>query len=144
MMQLDRGPHVSRPWKKAKLLLTSCPLVEWRSWSGSGTYGSCMSIPLDQVRSELNLLGYGKEKTARTLLVHVSTMIFKSDQNYSDFTEGRGNGIVAGCQRSKTIARAVTLLGFGKTRAFSRTALGCKNILLPRYQVKMPWTKLGL
>lgn len=60
-------------------------------------------------------------------------MLFKAGVHFSDFTDAGGNGTVAGCQRSNTIGRAVTVLGLEKDRAYTRGTLGCNNVALPEY-----------
>ena len=98
------------------------------------------SIPLALVRSELNLMGYGKHNFAGTWLAHGAPMILKAGQKYSDFTEARCNGIVLGCQRPNTIARAVALLGLERTGAFTRNELGARILFLRTS--RMFWIKL--
>ena len=60
-------------------------------------------------------------------------MWIRSNGSFSDITLPRGNGAVAGCQKSNTISSAITLIVPEERRKFTKDDLGCVNILLPRY-----------
>lgn len=89
------------------------------------------TIPFTLIRSELKACQYPVAAIARILMQHGSPMWIKGLGSYSDIKRPRGNGAVAGCQKSNTIARAVTLIGLDDLREFTRTNLGCNNTLLP-------------
>lgn len=92
-----------------------------------------VTIPFHLIRSQLGVCGYPSDSTSRILIQHGVPMLIKSGTCVSDFTQARGNGAVAGCQKSNTIARAVNLIGLGDLRAYTRETLGCTNSLLPKY-----------
>lgn len=88
------------------------------------------SIPTKLIRSELETCNYPVGTIARILMLHRSPMWIKGFGSYSDITRPRGNEAVAGCQKSNTIARAVTLIGLDELRGLTKTTLGCNNSLL--------------
>ena len=88
------------------------------------------TIDLAILREELSNQGYGYTKTALTMLVHVAPMLLKLGNVFEGPTNSRGRGIVAGCGRSGSMARGLTVRTLGKRRAFCQKLLGVNNSLL--------------
>lgn len=88
------------------------------------------SIDPAVLREDLSTQGYGYTKTALTMLVHFAPMLLKLGNVYEGPTNSRGCGIVAGCGRSGSMARGLTVRTLGKLRAFCTRLLGVNNSLL--------------
>ena len=86
------------------------------------------TVPFQVVANELRILGYSKEKTLRTLLAHaVPSCIKAAGGCIPEPLDSRDNGLVAGCQRSTTAARAVTFRALDSSRKFTYDTLGCRT-----------------
>ena len=81
------------------------------------------------LREELSTQGYGYTKTALAMLVHFTPMLLKRGQVFDGPTNSRGRGIVAGCGRSGSMARGLTVRTLGKLRTFCEKLLGVNNSL---------------
>ena len=84
---------------------------------------------------ELSNQGYGYTKTALTMLVHFAPMLLKLGNVFEGPTNSRGRGIVAGCGRSGSMARGLTVRTLGKLRAFCQKLLGANNYSLKTEKV---------
>jgi len=83
------------------------------------------TIRYDVLRRECERNKYGKRKTARSMLVHAAPRKLKMGKAVSRNTKSVGRGIVAGCKRSQSMAKAYTNRSVDKLRrsfiAFLRT-----------------------
>ena len=82
------------------------------------------------LREELSIQGYGFTKIALTMLVHFAPMLLKLSKVYKGPAQPRGRGIVAGCGRSGSMARGLTIRTLGRLRRFCQKLLGTNDTLL--------------
>ena len=82
-------------------------------WDFVKFYGT---IRYDVLRRECERNKYGKRKTARSMLVHAAPRKLKMGKAVSRNTKSVGRGIVAGCKRSQSMAKAYTNRSVDKLR----------------------------
>lgn len=68
------------------------------------------------------------------MLVHFAPMLLKLGKVLDGPTNSRGCGIVAGCGRSGSMARGLTVRTRGKLRTFCQKTMNCNNFLLEEGQ----------
>ncbi len=74
------------------------------------------TIRYDVLRRECDSNNYGRRKTAMSMMVHVAPRKLKMGKAVSRNTRSVGRGIVAGCKRSQSMAKAYTNRSVDKLR----------------------------
>ena len=74
------------------------------------------TIRYDVLKRECGKNKYGKRKTARSMIVHAAPRKLKMGKAVSRNTKTVGRGIVAGCKRSQSMAKAYTNRSVDKLR----------------------------
>ena len=76
----------------------------------------CDTIRYDVLRRECDINNYGRRKTAMSMMVHVAPRKLKMRKAISKNTKPVGRGIVVGCKRSQSMAKAYTNRSVDKLR----------------------------
>ena len=74
------------------------------------------TIRYDVLRRECRSNNYGRRKTAMSMMVHAAHRKLKMGKAVSRNTKSVGRGIVAGCKRSQSMAKAYTNRSVDKLR----------------------------
>ena len=74
------------------------------------------TIRYDVLRRECDSNNYGRRKTAMSMMVHAAPRKLKMGKAVSRNTRSVGRGIVAGCKRSQSMAKAYTNRSVDKLR----------------------------
>ena len=74
------------------------------------------TIRYDILRRECDCKNYGRRKTAMSMMIHAAPRKLKMGKAVSRNTNSVGRGIVAGCKRSQSMAKAYTNPSVDKLR----------------------------